>query len=184
MLQPVRRGSPGGFSPSHKGKSVFGNKSVNLREKEAQVVKSDDKKISQKPINGYKALKLPNILRSITDVYHSFIFFLKAGFSVKKSIVIVYVVIIFGLSFWQTVLLVQKGLALQSLLAQREKISQELSLWENITQKYPTYRDAYFQAAILAYRLGDISKEQTLLSRTLQLDPNFQPGQDLEKISR
>lgn len=66
---------------------------------------------------------------------------------------------------------------------QRESLSQDLGLWEGIAQKYPTYRDAYFQASVLAYRLGDSTKEQILLDKTLQLDPNYAPAQNLEKIS-
>src|SRR5260221_2697089 len=71
--------------------------------------------------------------------------------------------------------------ALQDAKQNYAKLQQNLKTWENIAQRYPTYRDAYFEAAILAYRLGDREKEAVYIDKILMIDPNFQPAIDLRK---
>jgi len=64
-----------------------------------------------------------------------------------------------------------------------QKLQKDLKTWEAIIQRYPTYRDAYFEAAVLSYRLGDKEKEVLLLTKLQTIDPNFALAQQLEKIS-
>lgn len=63
-------------------------------------------------------------------------------------------------------------------------LQQELRTWEDVTSRYPTYRDAYFEAAVLAYRLGDRQKELLYLQKVLAIDPNFVPAQQLKNFAK
>lgn len=63
------------------------------------------------------------------------------------------------------------------------KVQRELTVWEHVMKEYPTYRDAYFEAAVLAYRLGKKDKEAEYLQKALSIDPNFQPALELKKLS-
>ncbi|MBL7159489.1 hypothetical protein ISS85_03365 [Candidatus Microgenomates bacterium] len=62
------------------------------------------------------------------------------------------------------------------------QIDHEISFWKEIIKEKPDYRDAHFQLTILNYQLGKIQKAQTYLQKTLDLDPNFAPAKELEKL--
>lgn len=64
------------------------------------------------------------------------------------------------------------------------RLQHELATWENVAQAYPTYRDAYFEAAVLAYRLGKKEKEEEYLQKALSIDPNFAPALELRKLAK
>lgn len=114
----------------------------------------------------------PSIYRKITE---------HAG-KWKLVGLLAYFLVIVGLSGWQGTLAVEKLGNLQKVVAQRLILTQQMNLWEGIAQKYPTYRDAYFQAAVLAYQLKETEKEKQYLSKALELDPNYVPAQNLEKL--
>lgn len=65
---------------------------------------------------------------------------------------------------------------------ERQKIISKIQYWQGIVSKYKDYRDAYFQLAILEYRLRDFDKSKHYLDKALALDPNFEKGRELEKI--
>jgi hypothetical protein len=69
----------------------------------------------------------------------------------------------------------------QSVDLQREKLSQELSFWENFIAKHQDYRDAYFQASVLEYRLGNTTKAKIYVEKGLALDPNSENGRKIEQ---
>lgn len=64
----------------------------------------------------------------------------------------------------------------------RQEIMQKLHYWEEVVEKYKGYRDGYFQAALLAYQLGENGKSNVYLQKALELDPNFEEGRRLEKV--
>lgn len=180
---------------SPQDRTSIGNKSVNTREsirfakpsqdkKEAQKVTLKVKKETKERKSNFKTPQLPNIPKIITEGFKEIQKTWNSHLSFEKIALLCFFALVFGLSLWQGFLLMQKSFALQVAIAQRNKLTDELGLWEGIVQKYPTYRDAYFQAGILAYRLGDTMKEQGFLEKTLQLDPNYLPAQNLEKLSR
>ena len=69
--------------------------------------------------------------------------------------------------------------------SQRHAVLQkELITWEAVTQKYPGYRDAYFEAAVVAYQLGDKGKVEGYLQKVLAIDPNFTPAQQLKALTK
>ena len=71
----------------------------------------------------------------------------------------------------------------ESLQQEHMQLTKELLSWESIIKRYPTYRDAYFEAAMLAYRLGDSAKEQNYLEHVLVIDPDFKPAQELKILA-
>jgi tetratricopeptide (TPR) repeat protein len=57
-----------------------------------------------------------------------------------------------------------------------------ISAWEKIVQEKPNYRDGWLQLAILHYKLYENEKARQYLQKALELDPNFEPAKELEKI--
>lgn len=168
---------------SPQDRTSIGNKSVNNREKKAQKVVQTVKKEKIEKRSSFKTPQLPNISQTITEVHGKIKSSVKGDFTWQKVSLWLFLTLVVGISLWQGFFLFQKTVELQRIVSQRSLLQQDLGLWQGITQKYPTYRDAYFQASILAYRLGDTTKEQVFLGKTLQLDPNYLPAQNLEKIS-
>jgi len=70
----------------------------------------------------------------------------------------------------------------QSIDSQREILAHDLNFWENFLSAHKNYRDAYFQASILEYRLGDKSKAKMYLEKGLSLDPPSIDGGKLEQF--
>ena len=64
----------------------------------------------------------------------------------------------------------------------RENIETQIKFWQSINQKYPGYRDSYFELALLEYQLKDFDKSREYLKEALKLDPNFKEGRKLENI--
>jgi hypothetical protein len=175
---------------SKQDRTSIGNKSVNIRESVRLARPAQDKKKQKKADLSLRAkrgnlmpLQLPNIPQTITETHEKVKKYAQSGFTWQRAIVWVFLAVVTGISVWQVVLLFQKTTELQVVLAKRSILQEDLGLWQGIAQKYPTYRDAYFQASVLAYRLGDSEKQHILLEKTLQLDPNYLPAQNLEKIS-
>lgn len=77
----------------------------------------------------------------------------------------------------------QKNLQIaQDIDFQRSILSRDLKFWEDFISKNQNYRDAYFQASVLEYKLGDISKAKMYVEKGLVLDPNSENGKKLEKF--
>lgn len=70
----------------------------------------------------------------------------------------------------------------QEIDSQREVLNRDLKFWEDFISRKQDYRDAYFQASILAYKLGNVSKAKKYVERGLSLDPNSENGKKLEKF--
>lgn len=98
------------------------------------------------------------------------------------ALVVVLVILGVAWNIWVGIALYRNILRWSSVLVAREKLYEEMTLWENITQKYPSYRDAYVEGAIFAYRLGDKNKEQYFLDNLQVLDPNFPITKSLEQL--
>lgn len=67
---------------------------------------------------------------------------------------------------------------------ERIKIEKEIKFWQSAIDRFPNYRDAYFELAILNYRLRKLDVSRKYLDKALKLDPNFKDGRKLEKILR
>lgn len=64
----------------------------------------------------------------------------------------------------------------------KEVLMKEKKNWEEATSKYTDYRDGYFKLATINYQLGNIESARINLKKTLDLDPNFEAGRELEKL--
>lgn len=63
-----------------------------------------------------------------------------------------------------------------------KEISKEVEGWEEILEKYPDYRDGWLQLAVLWAKLGETEKTEEALGKALELDPNYELSQELEKL--
>lgn len=70
----------------------------------------------------------------------------------------------------------------QTIDLEREKLTKELKYWEDFIAKHQNYRDAYLQASILEYKLGNTSKAKMYVEKGLALDPNSENGRKIEKF--
>ena len=94
-----------------------------------------------------------------------------------------FVVLIFLLALVVVGVDLQKNLqAKESVDIQRTDITKQLKFWDEFIDNHKDSRDAYFQAAILEYRLGNTSKANILVEKGLSLDPNSEDGRKLKKF--
>lgn len=151
-------------------KKKVGNKSGNVREKElhqtAQPIKMVPKHLFPKNVGTITE----NVQKQL--ISKGWLFWLASAGGV--TIVVI--------SFVLFVFCVREALFAASILSERSMLNREMLLWENIASKYPNYRDADFQVAILAYRLSDRQKSQEYIAKTLELDPNFEPARRLSTM--
>ncbi len=127
----------------------------------------------------------PSNSRSITEVFRfklpklTHANFLKLyRESLKVFVVFIFIVaaVIVGYDF-------QKNLQIkQDIDSQRKVLIRDLNFWEDFISKNQNYRDAYFQASILEYKLGDMSKARMYVEKGLSLDPNSESGLKIEKL--
>lgn len=61
-------------------------------------------------------------------------------------------------------------------------IKQLISAWEKIIEEKPGYRDGYLQLAYLHYKIYENEKAKEYLQKALELDPNYEPAKELERI--
>ena len=132
-----------------------------------------------------KKEKSPSNSRTITE--HFWLSFPKInsakllklyGGVLKIFVVLIFMVavVIVGFDF-------QKNLQIkQNIDSQRETLTRDLNFWENFIAKHKNYRDAYFQASILEYRLGNISKAKMYTEKGLSLDPSSADGKKMEQF--
>lgn len=67
------------------------------------------------------------------------------------------------------------------LQAERSQIYGKINFWNSIADKYPGYPDAYFNIAVLYYKVGDLGNSQKFLNKTLLLNPNYKDAKKLEE---
>ena len=70
----------------------------------------------------------------------------------------------------------------QQIQAQRQKLTHEINLWQNFSEKYPNYKEVYFQIAVREYELGDFTKANQHLQKALFIDPNYTEALKLQRI--
>lgn len=112
-------------------------------------------------------LQFPRILRTFTEKYF---------FAILVLLVLAVAIVFLGLNLYKSIN--QK----QEIDKERLKITKEVEFWKAVVAKYKDYRDAYFQLALLEYRLGNFKGSKFYLQKTLELDPNFEKGRELEAV--
>lgn len=150
-----------------------------------QLMKNKEKK--------HLASQFPNIYRIITESrvakktqkswlrlsnqpkLHKFILILSGAVILLIVLILTIGIIIFGINF------VKNFKDFQQLSAKRQNLKSQVNFWQSVSEKYPGFKDAYFQAAILEYKLGDFQKAQNYNKKALILDPNFVDARKLEE---
>lgn len=100
------------------------------------------------------------------------------GLSLKIFIVFIFLlaIVVIGLD------LEANMQAKQAIDLERQALTTDLKFWESFVAKHQDYKDAYFQASILEYKLGDSSKAKMYVKKGLALDPNSDEGKNIEKF--
>lgn len=143
-------------------------------------------KYKSKIKNKLKEVRFPNIFRSITDIA---VFLRKKAqkeFKAHKNLfngfLLIAITALLGLSVCIGVKSYKNYKVMEAVLGDRQKIIADVSYWKNIIEKHKGYRDGYFNLALLYYRLKDFQKAKENLDKSLELDPNFEKGRELEKF--
>ena len=63
-----------------------------------------------------------------------------------------------------------------------EKLSGEISFWEEVVKEKPDYRDAYLRLAVLNYQLKKKEAAREYLRKVKEEDPNFPAIRELERM--
>lgn len=93
--------------------------------------------------------------------------------------------ILIGLNFSPQDKDLKEALAdLETFGAKPRQVQSEIQKWEKISQDFPGYRDAYLKLAQLHYLIYQNREARENLDKALELDPNFKPAQEMEKILR
>ncbi len=139
-----------------------------------KILKKSKIKEKSKPSHFFKKkeklsqpLRFPNIFRIITEKYF-------LGFIVSFALVVILAIV--GLDLYKDIKVQQKT------EKERKEIISKIKYWQEVIDKYNDYRDAYFQLAILEYRLKNFDKAKSYVNKSLSIDPNFEKGRELEQI--
>lgn len=129
--------------------------------------------------------KLPSNSRNINEKF-KFSFpkisqakFLKLyGGSLKIFVVLIFLLttVIVGIDLKNNIVVKQ------NIDLRREKLARELKFWESFLEKNKNFKDAYFQASILEYKLGNTVKAKMYAEKGLSLDPNSEDGKKIERF--
>src|SRR3989344_8160558 len=110
----------------------------------------------------------PNIYRFITEQW------ILIAVSFLSGLIIIAIIL--------QSLILQKNLQIEkNMISDREKTAVELNFWKSLLPKYKNYRDLDFKIANLEYKLGNIEEAKFYLKKSLELDPNFKKGREMEK---
>ena len=186
MSQTQPSTKPRRFKKANKPLTLKGSK-IMAKKRQAQLLveqKAQKKEVEEKKKESKKKREFPKIPRIIPELPSFSFLQSRAVFKISLKWEIVAVLIILGLLLnWLVIKhLFEVGKDWVVLFSQRQQLSQQIGLWENITKQYPNYRDAYFEGAVLAYRLGNRQKENQFLTQLQLIDPNFPLTQGLEKL--
>lgn len=129
--------------------------------------KREGKSSSIHKVKNKKFLQFPRIFLTFTEKHFLVTF---------VSFVFVIVIVVVGLNLYKVISQKQK------IDRERQGIISKIQYWQDITNKYKDYRDGYFQLSILEYRLGNFKGSKFYLQKTLDIDPNFEKGRELEQI--
>ena len=160
----------------------FKNIKPTKRRKAPPVKKPQPKKIGESG----KKRQFPNIYRIITErlmfrllwrpKLGKLALFVLASISVLISVVLVVGIVVFAVITYQNL---NQAVQINN---QRQDLQGKANFWQSISDKYDGYKDAYFQKALLEYKLGQIDKSKQDNLKALLLDPNFEDAKKLEMV--
>lgn len=155
-----------------KGKKPLGKTSGKIREK-------------KKEIQGFEAkihvskIKFPKISLSIPELHFPITFF---SYSWVQAFWMGIILVGSAFLLWQIMVFAQIYPKASQQTKERKLLTTKLSTWQNLSSKYPLYRDAHMKVAILAYRLGERELLKAELEKVLTIDPNFSLGRKLGSL--
>lgn len=115
--------------------------------------------------------KFPSIPRIITErAYFYLSFFL--SFVVIIALVILISAVIFDFA--------RNFVSFQKIYVQRQDLLGKINFWNSIAEKYSGYPDAYFNIALLYYKLEDFGNARKFLQQTLILNPDYNNASKLD----
>jgi tetratricopeptide (TPR) repeat protein len=133
-----------------------------------------------------KKRQFPNIYRFITE---RMTFRLSwrpklskiAFLALASTSIIISVVLVAGIGFFavQTYQNLNQTMQISN---QRQDLQGKANFWQAISNQYDGYKDAYFQKALLEYKLGQIDKAKADNQKALLLDPNFTDAKKLATV--
>ena|SRR5258706_5668196 len=112
----------------------------------------------------FKKTKFPRIFRTITERP-----FLLKTISALSLVILVLM----------TGLLMDNLGRLLALKSKRDVVEKDKAVWQSIIQNYPGYRDGYYQAGVLSYKLGELDKANEYAQKAEEIDPSFAPADTL-----
>lgn len=158
----------------------FKNIKQTKRKKAPPIKKTAKKKIG----DSGKTLQFPNIYRIITEKLSfslswrpklsKITVLVLASILLLISLVLVAGIVVFTVKTYQNL---SQAVQINN---QRQDLQGKINFWQSISDKYDGYKDAYFQKALLEYKLGQIDKAKQDNLKALLLDPNFADAKKLE----
>lgn len=124
-------------------------------------------------LNFFEA-KFPKIYRFITD--KKLLYALKLQFLLVIYSLLVFLILILAIDLFGNI---QKQ---KEINFQRKILLTELRTWQSIAEKFKGYKEAYYQLAVIEYRLRNFEEAKFYLKKALFLDPNFEKARELEKL--
>jgi len=98
-----------------------------------------------------------------------------------SALIVISLILIAGIVFFGVKVYQNSSQAVQ-INNQRRDLQSKINFWQSIIDKYDGYKDAYFQKALLEYKLGQIDKAKDDNQKALLLDPNFADAKKLETV--
>lgn len=68
---------------------------------------------------------------------------------------------------------------IESILKEKEKLIQAQNYWKSVSSRYPDYKDAYLQHALVSYKLGESENVKLSLEKALRIDPEYREAIEL-----
>ena len=104
------------------------------------------------------------------------LFYIISGFVLTVSIMLILGILIILVSFHNNLRFAA------NLIFQRQELQNKIYFWQSIANEYDGYKDAYFQIAVLEYRLGNLQEAKQANNKALLLDPNFEEAKKLDRL--
>lgn len=134
---------------------------------------------------GGEGKELPNIPRSIPEKTPSSWLGLASLRSHGEVVIVSFLcgVLLMGIGVVSTELYTNVQ-ELKKREAMRQVLTDQKQYWRDIVLKYPDYKDALLQLAVVSYQLGERDEALRAIGKVLEIDPNDAVGREFEKKIR
>lgn len=139
-----------------------------------------NKVVSKKSSNSRKfSVHFPNSIKKSSAPYRKWL--IKHHKQLEKRVVAFILVILVTFSCVLIFVFVELLDQYQALQEEQASMKNELVYWEQAIATVPNSPDLYFQAAVVAFQLGDKNRASDYVVKALQLDPNFEHAKQLQE---